>query len=431
MTQKHTQVVRDLQTRFGSLYGLEEAQTVIEILRRDAPTCGPEVAAFQSEFAAYIGVEHAVAVTNCTAALELALTALSVGPGDEVITTPLTWIATANAIATRGATVVLADVDPRTLNLSPEAAAAKITPRTRAIIPVHLYGQCVDMDGFMALAEKHGLAIIEDAAHAPGGEYNGRKAGSLGQIGCFSFHEQKNMSTLGEGGMVTTDDDQLAERVLLYRSHCCRVFGGSLKYPAIDETRIPRGERFWWVEFEDAGYNVRMTDIQAAVGRVQLRKLDDLNARRIANARYLSARLAGIKGLTPPYVNPKVKHVFHLYPVLVNSEEFGLCKTELMRRLLDEYGIRVGTHYTPVNWTTAYKKRGHREGECPVAEAAFEKLVTLPIHPRLTEEDLDYMADAIESVGRAHRGKAATPRQHLSRLAGSRSGHRRKGTTAH
>jgi perosamine synthetase len=431
MAKKHTQVVRDLQTRFGSLYGPEEAETIVEILRRDAPTCGPEVAGFQSEFAAYVGVKHAVAVTNCTAALELALTALGVGPGDEVITTPLTWIATANAIATRGATVVLADVDPRTLNLDPDAAAAKITPRTRAIMPVHLYGQCVDIAAFMTLAERHGLAIVEDAAHAPGGEYNGRKTGSLGHIGCFSFHEQKNMSTLGEGGMVTTDDDQLAERVLLYRSHCCRVFGGSLKYPAIDETKVPRDDRFWWVEFEDAGYNVRMTDIQAAVGRVQLRKLDALNARRIANARYLSARLAEIKGLTPPYVSPKVKHVFHLYPVLVNSEEFGLCKTELMRRLFDEYGIRSGTHYIPVNWTTAYKNRGHREGECPVAEAAFEKLVTLPIHPRLTEEDLDYMAEAIESLGRSHRGKAATPRQHLSRLAGSRSGHRRKGTTAH
>ena len=400
MTDKKPEVVRDLQTRFGSIYGLEEAQAIMGVLGRDAPTAGPEVAAFQREFAAYIGVKHALAVTNGTAALEMALTALGIGPGDEVITTPMTWVATANAIVTRGATVVFADVDPRTLNLDPDAAANKITPRTKAILPVHLYGQCADVDAFTALARKHGLAIVEDAAHVPGGEYKGRKAGSLGHIGCFSFHEQKNMSTLGEGGMVTTDDDALAERVALYRSHCARVFGGSLKYLPIDETKHPRDERFWWQEFDDAGYNVRMTDMQAAVGRVQLRKLDELNARRIANAQHLTARLADIKGVTPPYVAPDVKHVFHLYLVLIDPGTFGMGKTELMRRLLHEHGIKAGTHYIPINWTTAYRKRGHREGECPVAEAAFERLITLPIHPRLTEADQDYMADAIASLHR-------------------------------
>jgi perosamine synthetase len=398
--EKKPEVVRDLQTRFGTIYGPEEEQAIIEVLRRDAPTAGPEVAAFQREFAAHIGVKHALAVTNCTAALEMALTALGIGPGDEVITTPLTWVATANAIATRGAAVILADVDPRTLNLDPDAAAKKITPRTQAILPVHLYGHCAEMDGFMALAEERDLAVIEDAAHVPGGEYKGRKAGSLGHIACFSFHEQKNMSTLGEGGMVTTNDDTLAQRVMLYRSHCCRVWGGSLKYPAIDETKVPRDGRFWWQEFEDAGFNVRMTDMQAAVGRVQLRKLDQLNAKRIANAQYLSARLAEIKGLTVPYIAPHVKHVFHLYPVLIDPDLFGMDKTELMKRLLHEHGIRAGTHYIPLNWSTAYKKRGHREGECPVAEAAFNRLITLPIHPRLTEDDLDYMARALQSLAR-------------------------------
>ena len=401
MTEKKSEVVRDLQTRFGSIYGLEEARVLIEVLGRDAPTNGPEVAAFQQEFASYIGVKHARAVTNCTAALEMALTALGVGPGDEVITTPLTWIATANAVATRGATVVLADVDPRTLNLDPAAAAAKITPRTKAIIPVHLYGQCADMDAFMDIAANRGVAVVEDAAHVPGGEYKGRKAGSLGHIACFSFHEQKNMSTLGEGGMVTTNDDALAERVTLYRSHCSRVFGGSYKYPPIDETKVPRGERFWWQEFDEPGYNVRMTEMQGAIGRVQLRKLDDLNARRIANAGYLSERLGSIKGLTVPYVSPDVKHVFHLYPVLVDADVFGMGKTELMKRLLDEHGVRAGTHYIPLNWTSAYKKRGHREGECPVAEAAFNRLITLPVHPRLTSDDLDYMVRAITSLARS------------------------------
>ena len=395
-----SKVVRDLETRFGSIYGPEEEAAVIECLRRGAPTSGPEVAAFQREFAEYVGVKHALAVTNCTAALEAAVSALGIGPGDEVITTPLTWIATANAIATRGATVVFADVDPRTLNLDPQAAAAKITPRTKAIVPVHLYGQCVDMDAFMALAAKHGLAVIEDAAHVPGGEYKGCKAGSLGHIACFSFHEQKNMCTLGEGGMLTTSDDALAERVRLLRSHACRVYGGSLKYPPIDETKVPRGERFWWQEFDHPATNIRMTDMQATVGRVQIRRLDGLNARRIASARYLSERLREIPGLTVPHVDPYVKHVFHLFLLLLDADRFGMGKTEFMRRLLDQHGIKAGTHYIPINWTTAYRNLGHAPGECPIAEAAFEKLVTLPMHPRLSEADLDYLARAIASLAR-------------------------------
>jgi len=400
MADPKPKIVRDLQTRFGSEYGTEEAAAIMAVLAADAPTAGPEVAAFQREFADYVGVKHALAVTNGTSALEMAMIAIGVGEGDEVITTPLTWVATANAVVTRGATPVFADVDPRTLNLDPAAVEAKITPRTRALLPVHLYGQCADMAGLRALADRHGLALVEDAAHVPGGEFHGRKAGSLGDLGCFSFHEQKNMSTLGEGGMVTTNSDAFAERVALYRSHCARVWGGSLKYLPIDEAKVPRDERFWWQEFDDAGYNVRMTDVQATVGRVQLQKLDRLNARRIALADRLSRRLEQIPGLTPPYVAPGVKHVYHLYPVLIDEERFGMGKTELMHRLLAEHGIKAGTHYIPLNWTTAYRARGHKPGECPVAEAAFARLITLPIHPRLSEADVDYMADALAALGK-------------------------------
>lgn len=394
MSDRKPGVIRDLQTRFGTEYGAEEAAAMMAVLAKDAPTAGVEVAAFQEEFAAYVGVRHARCVTNGTSALEMAMIALGIGPGDEVITTPLTWVATANAAARQGATVVFGDVDPRTLNLDPAAVAAKVTPRTKAIVPVHLYGQCADMAGLWEVAKAHHLAIVEDAAHVPGGAWQGRRAGSLGTLGCFSFHEQKNMSTLGEGGMVTTDDDALAERVSLYRSHCARVWGGSLKYLAIDETKVPRDERFWWQEFDDAGTNVRMTDVQAAVGRVQLKKLDRLNDRRIALAERLTAHLAQIPGVTPPYVAPGVRHVYHLYPVLLDLERFG-SKTAVMRRLLDDFGIKAGTHYIPLNWTTAYRSRGHKPGECPVAEAAFERLITLPIHPRLADQDVDYIAQAV------------------------------------
>ena len=226
--------------------------------------------------------------------------ALDVKRGDRVLTTPLTWIATAAAGVTLGAEVDFVDIDPLTYNLDPGQLEAKITPNTKAILPVHLYGQCCDMDAILAIARRHGVAVVEDACHALGAEYKARKAGSLGITGCFSFHEQKNISTLGEGGMVVTDDPAVFERVALYRSHCTRVYGRSTKYCSLDEARFPMGKRFWWQDFDDCGYNFRMTDVQGAVGVIQLRKLDALNQRRIDNAAYLSDRLAGRAGNNAP-----------------------------------------------------------------------------------------------------------------------------------
>ena len=390
----------DLQIKYGSEYGPEEEQALLEVLRQGAPTSGDACIQFEQNFAAYCGVSHARAVSNGTAALFLSLVALDIKPGDRILTTPLTWIATAAAGVTLGAEVDFVDIDPVTCNLDPAQLEARITPNTKAILPVHLYGQCCDMDAILAIAQRHGVPVVEDACHAVGAEYKGRKAGSMGITGCFSFHEQKNISTLGEGGMVVTNDPAVFERVALYRSHCTRVYGHSTKYCSLDETRLPMGQRFWWQDFDDCGYNFRMTDVQGAVGVVQLRKLDALNQRRIDNAAWLSAGLRDIPGITLPTVKPGCKHVFHLYPVQIDPVKFGRTKDDFIWAMLHERGIKVGTHYTPLHYTTAFQNRGCRKGQFPAAEAVAERLVTLPINPRQTREALDYLIESIQNLRR-------------------------------
>ncbi len=390
----------DLQIKYGSEYGADEERAVLEVLRQGAPTSGEACIQFEQEFATYCGTAHARAVSNGTAALFLSLLGLGIKPGDRILTTPMTWIATAAAGVTLGAEVDFVDIDPETCNLDPRQLEAKITPNTKAILPVHLYGQCCDMDAILALAQRHGVAVVEDACHAVGAEYKGRKAGSMGATGCFSFHEQKNISTLGEGGMVVTNDPTVFERIALYRSHCTRVYGSSTKYCTLDEARFPMGQRFWWQDFDDCGYNFRMTDVQGAVGVVQLRKLDALNQRRIDNAAHLSAGLRDVPGISLPTVRPGNKHVFHLYPIQIDQTQFGRTKDEFISAMLHERGVKVGTHYTPLHYATAFQNRGFRKGQFPVAEAIAERLVTLPINPRQSREALDYLIESVRSLRR-------------------------------
>ncbi|HYM07749.1 MAG TPA: DegT/DnrJ/EryC1/StrS family aminotransferase [Terriglobales bacterium] len=389
--------VYELEYGHGSIYGPEELAALGEVLRANAPSCGPRVKKFEEAFRAYCGAGYGLAVTSGTAGLQLAAIAAHIGPGDEVITTPISWISTANAAAVQGASVVFADVNPRTLNLDPASVAQKITDRTKAIIVVHLYGQCCDMDPIMALARERSILVIEDCAHAAGGEYKGRRAGTLGDIGVFSFHQQKNMVTLGEGGMITTGRKDLYERMLSFRSLCCLTYDPKGKYLPIDESAQPMGKRYWYLDFDDIGFNFRMTDVQAAIGLEQLKKLDGFNARRIEIANQYCERLRGIRGLTLPYVSPDVKHVFHIYCVLVEPE-CRLNKEDFMWALYTGKRIKVWSHYMPIHLTTAYRKRGHHEGECPVAEALYHKYVSLPIHPRMTEESIAYVTDSIREL---------------------------------
>ena len=387
-------ILHDLEIANGSIYGYEEAIALIEVLQDMAPSCGKKVKQFEVEFAEFCGTKYALAVTSATTGLTLAGIAAGVGPGDEVITTPLTWIATAMAFSTLGAKIVFCDVDPRTLNLDPHKLEALITPRTRAIVPVHLFGQCCEMDKICEIAGRHGIAVIEDCAHNPGGEYLRVKSGALGDMGVFSFHQQKNMSTLGEGGMVTTNNQDFYERVLSYRSLCCRTYGGSSKYLPIDEEKYPMGKEYWKLYFDDIGFNYRMTDAQAAVGIEQLHKLERHNRRRIELADRLTDRLHGVKGLSLPYVDPKGKHVFHIYMIQL-EKDFPLSKPDFMWELYTQKGVKAWSHYILIHFSEPYIAQGHATGECPVAEEIVSRHVTLPIHPRLTEEAIDYMADCI------------------------------------
>jgi perosamine synthetase len=391
---KLPRAIHELEFGHGSSYGAEEREALLKVLDAGAPSCGPAVKQFEEQFAAYCGADYGLAVTSGSTGLQLAMIGAGVGPGDEVITTPISWISTANAAAVLGAKVVFADVDPRTLNIDPESVAAKITPRTKAILPVHLYGQCADMDALNELAQPRGICVVEDAAHAAGAEYKGRKAGSLGDIAVFSFHQQKNMVTLGEGGMIVTSDKSLYETMLSHRSLCCRTYDPKGKYLPIDESIHPMGKKYWYLDFDDIGFNYRMTDAQAAVGLVQLTKLESLNRKRIEIAGKYCEGLRRIPGLTLPYVSPLDKHVFHIY-CLHLTPDFSRTKEDFMWDLYTRKQIKAWSHYMPIHLTTAYRKLGHHEGECPIAEKLFEQYVSIPIHPRMSDVVVQYVIDSI------------------------------------
>ena len=389
--------VNELEFGHGSRYGDEEQRALLEVLGASAPSCGPRVKEFEEAFALACDAKYGLAVTSGTTGLQLTMIAAGVGPGDEVITTPISWVATANAAAVLGAKVVFADVDSRTLNLDPAKVAEKISPRTKAILPVHLFGQCADMDALNELARPRGILVVEDAAHAAGAHYKGRKAGSLGDMAAFSFHQQKNMVTLGEGGIVTTGDRALYERMLSYRSLCCRSYDPKGKYLAMDETTRPMGKQYWYLDFDDIGFNYRMTDAQAAVGLEQLKKVADFNARRVEIARLYTEGLKGIPGIRLPYIEPGNDSVYHVYCILL-EENFAMTKDDFMWAMYTEKKIKVWSHYMPIHLTTAYRKLGHGEGECPVAEELFHKYVSLPIHPRMTNETVQYVIDSIKEL---------------------------------
>jgi dTDP-4-amino-4,6-dideoxygalactose transaminase len=394
---KLPKAVHELEFGHGSKYGEEEQHALLEVLGANAPSCGPKVKQFEEEFAQYCNAGYGLAVTSGTTGLQLSMIAAGVGPGDEVITTPISWIATANAAAVLGARVVFADVDPHTLNLDPKSVEQKIASRTKAILPVHLFGQCADMDALNELARPRGIRVVEDAAHASGAKYKGRMAGSLGDIAVFSFHQQKNMVTLGEGGMVTTSDKSLFEKMLSYRSLCCMSYDPKGKYIALDEAVRPMGKQYWYLDFDNIGFNYRMTDAQAAVGLEQLQKLAAFNARRVEIAALYSEGLKGIKGLGLPVISPANDSVFHIYCVLI-QEGFGRSKEDFMWDLYTQKKIKAWSHYMPIHLTTAYRKLGHGEGECPVAEKLFQQYVSIPIHPRMTNESVQYVIDSIREL---------------------------------
>jgi len=327
---------------FGSIYDEDEARAVRIAMAQESQTMGPQVALFQKEFAKIFEVKHALAATNCTTAMHAATQAFGIGKGDEVIVTPNTFIATSLVILKEGAKPVFADIDPQTFNIDPKKIEDKITDRTKAIYVVHYAGQMCDMDPIMEIARKHKLFVMEDCAHAVGSKYKGRPAGSIGDIGCFSFHSLKNITTLGEGGMITTNNDKLAE--ILQRM---RVM--SITHWPSDQTKFEfagykmdkKSVKDYWLPshfdvIDDKGKwgcNYRMNESQAAVGRAQLRKLDMLIDKRREFSHYLNEGIKIIKGVKGVYVDPNCYHSFHLYTLLIKENELGASRDEFMRVL--------------------------------------------------------------------------------------------------
>ena len=357
----------DLNAHHAPLRGELEA-AIAKVIDSGAFAGGPFVATFEQEFATYCGARHAVGVGNGTDALWLTLLALGVRPGDEVITSPSTFIATAEAISFCGATPVFVDIDEQTYNLEAGQIEDAITPRTKAIIPVHLFGQCADLDPILDLARRRNLPVIEDACQAHGAEYKGRRAGTLGVAGCFSFYPGKNLGAFGEAGAVVTNDEELKNKIQVLRDH-----GQTKKY-----------------HHSCIGWNARMDGIQAAVLSVKLKRLDAANARRRARAHEYGALLADCAQLVLPIEAGYNRHVYHIYAVRVPDRDRVL-------RALSDSGIGCGIHYpVPLHLQEAYRFLGHVRGAFPVAERCADEFLSLPMFPELTAAQVEAVAAALK-----------------------------------
>ncbi|WP_348266532.1 DegT/DnrJ/EryC1/StrS family aminotransferase [Edaphobacter paludis] len=342
----------------------EELREVFDrVLRESTFVLGPEVQRFEQEFAAYVGTKHCVALSNGTAALQLALASLGIGPGDEVITVPHTFIATAEAITAVRGRPVFVDIDPVSFTMDAALLEAAITPRTRAIIPVDIYGQTADMDPILNIASRHSIPVIEDACQAHGAEYRGRKAGSFGAAGCFSFYPGKNLGACGEGGAVTTDDAELANRVRLWRDH-----GSSKRYEHI----FP-------------GLNMRMEGIQGGILSVKLKYLDRWNNQRREAAAKYDAALRDTDLETPAEMDYG-RHVYHLYVVQSDNRD-------ALRESLSRAGIESGLHYpNPLHLQEAYRSLGYERGDFPVTETLTTRILSLPMYPGIESEAIERVA---------------------------------------
>jgi dTDP-4-amino-4,6-dideoxygalactose transaminase len=353
---------------------LDEINRAIhEVIECSAFAGGAFVADFEQDFAAYCHVPYALGVGSGTEALWLSLLACGVGVGDEVITVPSTFMATAEAITYCGARPVFVDIDARTYTMNPEALQSALTPRTKAIIPVHLFGQPADMDAIVEFAHEHGLCVIEDACQAHGAEYKGRRVGTLGDTACFSFYPGKNLGAFGEAGAIVTGSTQLHEKIRILRDH-----GQVRKY-----------------FHKMVGWNCRMDGIQGAVLRIKLRHLEAGNQRRRAHAAHYDAALSGVEEVVTPAHASYARHVYHVYAIRVNQRD------EVMKCLADQ-GIGTGIHYpVPVHLQEAYRSLGYNQGAFPIAERCAGEFVSLPMYPELTEAQLEIVIEGVkEAVAR-------------------------------
>jgi perosamine synthetase len=366
--------------------GDDDIEAVVDVLRSDWLTTGPKVGEFEEAFAAWVGAKYAVSFSSGTAALHGAAFAAGLKPGDEAVTSPMTFAATANCVLYQGATPVFADVSADTLNLDPEKVAERITPRTRAILPVDYSGHPADMDAILELGARHGLLVIEDACHALGAEYGRRRTGSIADMTVFSFHPVKHLAT-GEGGMVTTDRADCAETLRRFRNH-----GIS------SDARQRQSEGQWHYEMVLLGFNYRLTDIACALGLSQLKKLEANLLRRREIAAGYAAAFRDLAGVVPPAVRPDVKPAWHLYPIRLNLEKLTADRAQVFRALRAE-NIGVNVHYIPVHRHPYYRDRfGYAGGEYPIAEDAYERLISLPMFHGMNDRDVEDVIHAVRKV---------------------------------
>lgn len=370
----------------------EEIQAVVDTLQSGWITTGPKTKQFEQAFADYVQAESALALNSCTGGLHVALAALDVGEGDEVITTTMTFCSSVNVIEHVGARPVLVDVEADTLTLSPEAVAAAVTPRTKAILPVHFAGHPVEMNPILDLARKHNLYVIEDAAHALPAAYESRKVGAIGDLTAFSFYATKNLTT-GEGGMLTGRPEYV-ERARLF----------SLHGMSRDAWKRYSAAGSWYYEVLEAGFKYNMTDIQAAMGLVQLKRLEQMQARRYAVVKRYNAAFAGVDALQIPSARANVQHAWHLYVLRLNLNQLTIDRAQFIEALKQRH-ISTSVHFIPVHLHPYYRnKYGWQPGDFPTAYGEYQRTLSLPLHSRLSDTDVDDVIMAVlDVVGVHHR----------------------------
>lgn len=360
----------------------DDIQAVVDVLRSDYLTTGPKIAEFEKMVADYVGAKYAVAISNGTSALHAACFAAGIQPGDEVITTPLTFAASSNCVLYCGGTPVFADVDLKTYNINPEDIRRKITDKTKAIIAVHLAGQPCDMDEIHKIAKEHDLLVIEDGAHALGSVYKGKKVGTLSDMTTFSFHPVKPITT-GEGGMIVTDNEEFYQKMMLFRSH------GITR----DENLMTRNDGSWFYQQLDLGYNYRITDIQCALGCSQMKKLDRFLARRKEIVARYNEAFADCENIIIPYQLPETESGWHLYIVQVKN-----CDRKKVFEALREQGIAVNVHYIPVYTHPYYQEHGYKDIHCRNAEEIILHIISLPLYPTLMVEEQEYVIETLKHI---------------------------------
>ncbi|MEC2057795.1 UDP-4-amino-4,6-dideoxy-N-acetyl-beta-L-altrosamine transaminase [Peribacillus psychrosaccharolyticus] len=364
----------------------EDIDAVVNVLKGDFLTTGPYVTKFEQELADFVGAKYAVTFSNGTAALHGACYAAGIGAGDEVITSPLTFAASANCILYQGGKPIFADIDEQTYNINPKEIEQKITDKTKAIIPVHFTGQPSALDEIHDLAKKHQLIIIEDAAHALGAEYKRRKIGSISDMTMFSFHPVKHI-TAGEGGVITTNNKVYYEKLIQFRSH------GITRDPnMMKENHGP-----WYYEMLFLGYNYRLTDIQAALGSSQLKKADKFLALRMNYASMYNEAFKNTSGITIPFQQTNCQSSWHLYVLRLERDKLTGNRKEILQALINK-NIGVNVHYIPVYLLPYYQELGYKQGLCPQAEKLYEQVITLPLFPAMTENDVSDVIEAVKEV---------------------------------